>query len=73
MESLIANILTPENVKAVLVVVVGLFAKDFAVGMLRRIAKRFRTDKDPRNDVVAEVADQVADSLAAVRIPSDRK
>lgn len=70
MESLIANILTPENVKAVVVVVVGLFAKDFVAGLFRRLAKRFLTDKDPKNDVVGDVLNQAADSIEKVRIPS---
>ncbi len=69
MESLIANILTPENVRAVIVVVVGMFAKDFVVGMFRRVAKRFLTDKDPKNDVVGEVLNQAADSIEKVRLP----
>ena len=70
MTDLIANILTPQNIQSIVIVMLGLFAKDFVVGVLRRLSKKLLTDKDPKNDALGELADQAADSIEKVKIPS---
>jgi hypothetical protein len=69
MESLIANILTPENIADVIKVIAALFAKDFLSNLFRRLAKRFRNDKDPKNDGMADVLESAAETLEKVRLP----
>jgi hypothetical protein len=63
---------SPESLKSIVVVLLALFAKDFVVGALRRLSRRLLTDKDPRNDVLGELADQAADSIEKVKIPGKR-
>jgi hypothetical protein len=72
MIDLIASIITPQNIQSIVIVMLGLFAKDFVVGVLRRLSKRLLTDKDPKNDALGELADQAADSIEKVRIPSGK-
>jgi len=73
MTDLIASIITPQNIQSIVIVMLGLFAKDFVVGVLRRLSKRLLTDKDPKNDALGELADQAADSIEKVRIPSAKR
>ena len=72
MTDLIASIITPQNIQSIVIVMLGLFAKDFVVGVLRRLSKRLLTDKDPKNDALGELADQAANSIEKVRIPSGK-
>jgi hypothetical protein len=73
MTDLIASIISPQNIQSIVIVMLGLFAKDFVVGVLRRLSKRLLTDKDPKNDALGELADQAADSIEKVRIPSAKR
>ena len=72
MEHLITSVLTPENFKSILIVMLGLFAKDFVVGILRRIQKRLLGDKDPKNDGLGELAGAAADSIEKIQIPKGK-
>jgi hypothetical protein len=66
MPDLLLSLASPSSLQSMLVVLLALFAKDFIVGALRRVAKRFLTDKDPKNDVIGEALDQAADSIERV-------
>jgi hypothetical protein len=66
MPDLMLSLASPSSLQSMLVVLLALFAKDFIVGALRRVAKRLLTDKDPKNDVVGEALDQAADSIERV-------
>ena len=70
MIDLIGSLITPQNIQNIIIVMLGLFAKDFVVGVLRRLSKKLLTDKDPKNDALGELADQAADSLERVKVPS---
>ena len=66
MPDLLLSLASPESLKFIVLTMLALFAKDFVVGALRRVAKRFLTDKDPKNDVIGEALDQAADSIERV-------
>lgn len=66
MPDLMLSLASPQSLQSMLVVLLALFAKDFIVGALRRVARRLLTDKDPKNDVVGEALDQAADSIERV-------
>jgi hypothetical protein len=66
MPDLMLSLASPQSLQSMLVVLLALFAKDFLVGALRRVARRLLTDKDPKNDVVGEALDQAADSIERV-------
>ena len=70
MSDLIGSLITPQNLQSIIIVMLGLFAKDFVVGVLRRLSRKLLTDKDPKNDGLGELADAAADSLEKVKIPS---
>jgi hypothetical protein len=70
MPDLLLSLASPSSLQSMLVVLLALFAKDFIVGALRRVAKRFLTDKDPKNDVIGEALDQAADSIERVAAKS---
>ena len=69
MERFLASILSPENMQSVIVVMLALFAKDFVSGILHRLAKRLLSDKDPKNDVLGELAEQAAVSIDKIKGP----
>jgi hypothetical protein len=70
MPDLLLSLASPSSLQSMLVVLLALFAKDFIVGALRRVAKKFLTDKDPKNDVIGEALDQAADSIERVAAKS---
>jgi hypothetical protein len=66
MPDLLLSLASPESLKFIVLTMLALFAKDFVVGALRRVARRLLTDKDPKNDVIGEALDQAADSIERV-------
>jgi len=66
MPDFLLSFASPESLKLIVLAMLGMFARDFVVGALRRVAKRLLGDKDPKNDVVGEALDQAADSLERV-------
>ena len=63
MPDFLLSLASPESLKFIVLAMLGMFARDFVVGILRRFAKRLLTDKDPKNDVLGEALDQAADSI----------
>lgn len=61
---------TKDTIHSVIVVLLAVFARDVVLGVLRRFSARIRSDKDPRNDHLADAADAVADGLQKVKLPS---
>ena len=51
-----------------LVVLLALFAKDFIVGILRRVSRQLLSDKDKNNDAIGVALDQAADSIERVAV-----
>jgi hypothetical protein len=66
MPDLMLSLASPQSLQSMLVVLLALFAKDFIVGILRRVSRQMLTDKDPKNDVVGVALDQAADSIERV-------
>lgn len=67
MQDLISKLVTPENLTNAVTVFLMLFAKDFVVGILRSIQKRWLSDKDKGNDEMAKIAGTIADGLENVK------
>lgn len=64
---MLESLLTPENLNSVVVVIVAMFAKDVVVGALRALAKKLLSDKNKKNDAIAEAAVVLADSLDKIK------
>jgi hypothetical protein len=69
MELILAQLSDPQSLANVVLVMLALFAKDAVVAILRRAAVSVRTDKNKKNDHLADVADAVADTLDKTKIP----
>jgi len=67
----IHNLTNPNSITNIVVVMLALFAKDIVVALLRAAAKKILSDKNPKNDHLADVAEAVADSLE--KLPVKRK
>lgn len=64
---MIEQLLTAANLNSAVVLMLALFAKDFVVGALRALAKKFLTDKNKKNDGLGEAATVLADSLEKLK------
>jgi len=65
-DTILHNLMRPDSVANMVVIMLALFAKDLTVALLRGAAKRVLSDKDKQNDHLADVANAVADSLEKV-------
>lgn len=66
LEVIIQNLTRPDSIANMVVIMLALFAKDLTIALLRAAAKRILSDKDKKNDGLADVANAVADSLDKV-------
>jgi len=62
-DTVIHNLTNPNSITNIVVVMLALFAKDLVVALLRAASVRILTDKNKKNDHLADVATAVADSL----------
>jgi hypothetical protein len=58
-----------QTLHSVIVVMLAIFARDVVKGVLARFSKRIRSDNDPKNDHLADVADAAHDALDKVGLP----
>lgn len=65
-DTILQNLMRPDSVANMVVILLALFAKDITVALLRAASKKVLSDKDKSNDNLALVADAVADSLEKV-------
>lgn len=66
MPDFLLSLASPDSLKFLVLAMLGMFARDFVVGALRRVSKRLLTDADKGNDVLGEALDQAADSIERV-------
>jgi hypothetical protein len=64
---MIEQLLTAANLNSAVVLLIALFTKDFAVGILRAVSKKLLTDKDKKNDAIGVTAGVIADSLEKIK------
>lgn len=64
--------LDPSDAKAFLLFMSALLARDAFLGFLRGISKKVRGDKNPDNDVIADVADGLASGIEKLPVPGKR-
>jgi len=66
LEVIINNLTRPDSIANMVVIMLALFAKDLTIAFLRAAAARILSDKNKKNDHLADVANAVADSLEKV-------
>ena len=66
LETVIHNLTRPDSIANMVVIMLALFAKDLTIALLRAAATRILSDRDKKNDHLADVANAVADSLDKV-------
>jgi hypothetical protein len=65
-ENIIQSLTSPNSIANMVVIMLALFAKDLTIALLRAAADRILSDKNKKNDHLADVANAVADSLEKV-------
>lgn len=68
MPELMLSLASPSSLQSMLAVLLALFAKDFIVGILRRVSRQLLSDKDKHNDVIGVALNQAADSIERVAV-----
>ena len=64
---MIESLLSPASLNSAIIVMLALFAKDVVVGALRALAKKLLSDKNKKNDGLAEAAVVLADSIEKIK------
>lgn len=62
-DAMLKDLASPHAVSQIVMVMLALFARDVAVGLLRSYQKRTKEDKDPSNDSAGDAAGVIADGI----------
>lgn len=67
-DSLLKDLASPHAAAQVIMVLLALFARDVAVGLLRSYQRRTKEDKDPSNDAAGDAAGVIADGIEKISL-----
>lgn len=63
LDLMLKDLASPHAAAQVIMMLLALFARDVAIGLLRAYQRRTKEDKDPTNDAAGDAAGVIADGI----------